>query len=159
MREDPVRRLVGLTAIVTLFALASDAAAQRIGTLAEWKQRIFDPTSIGLDLFPGSSFNQKFTIDQIRLDESKQKMAVYVIPGDQMEAAATFYAKQLGRPIEASGLGTMGELRIIRVGPGEARDDKVGGKFDGLTIRVEHAQWATGKGQVWMLHDAVAGDG
>jgi hypothetical protein len=67
-----------------------------------------------------------------------------------MEAAARFFAQQLGTTSEVSAAGTMGELRLVRAKP----DDP---KRAGLSIRVEHAQWATGKGQIWLRYDAPAG--
>ena len=129
---------------VTLVALP--VSAQRVGSLAEWKKRVLDPAEISLKVFPESQLNLKFTTDRIRLDEGKAKMAVYLIEADQMPAAAEFYAKQMGQPVEASGIGTMAELRIVR-----ARVDDP--KLAGLTVRVEHSSWATGKGQVWLIYD------
>ena len=132
--------------ILALLASSEPAAAQRVGTIAEWKKRIFDPATINLQIFPGSQRNLKFTIDQIRLDETTAKVAIHIIAGDQMSAAAAFYGTQLDRPVEESGIGTLGELRIIRA-------DNKDPDRTGLTIRVEHAQWATGKGQVWFRYD------
>jgi hypothetical protein len=126
-------------------APASPAAAQRVGTLAQWKQRVLDPATLDLQTFPGASANLKFSIDQIRLDETTAKIVVYVIPAEQMRAAAEFYAAALGTPVKESGLGTMGELRIVEAAQNDA-------KRAGLTIRVEHAQWATGKGQILLRH-------
>lgn len=131
--------------MIELLVASVPAPAQRVGTLAEWKQRVFDPASIGLEVFPGSQRNLKFTIDQIRLDESKVKMVVYIIDFDDMEAAAHHYAKQLGTSVEETGVGTLGELRVVEATPNDP-------KFAGLRIRVERAQWATGKGQVWMKY-------
>ncbi len=138
-------------AVVLALALAipiapSLARAQRVGTLAQWKQRVLDPATLGLEPFAGASLNVKFTIDQIRLDESTAKIAVYVIPADQMQAAAEFYAKALGSTVETSGVGTLGELRVVKAAASDA-------KRAGLTIRVENAQWATGKGQILLRHD------
>jgi hypothetical protein len=139
------------TALVLGLALAIPIAplpaqAQRVGTMAQWKQRVLDPATLGLEPFPGSSPNIKFTIDQIRLDESAAKLAVYIIPADQMQAAADFYAKALGSTVETSGVGTLGELRIVKAAAGDA-------KRAGLSIRVENAQWATGKGQILLRQD------
>jgi hypothetical protein len=44
----------------------------------------------------------------------------------------------------------MGELRTVRADA----DDL---KRAGLTVRVEHAQWATGKGQVWLRYEPPGG--
>ena len=134
--------LVGLA--VTLGTLS--VSAQRVGTLAQWKKRVLDPATIDLEVFPGSQRNWKFTIDRIRLDEGTAKMVVYLIEVDKMPAASEFYANQIGQPVEASGIGTMAELRVVRA----KADDP---KRAGLTVRVEHASWATGQGQVWLLYD------
>jgi hypothetical protein len=128
---------------------APPATAQRVGTLAEWKARVLDPASLDLQPFPGATFNQKFTIDQIRLDETAAKMAVYLIPADRMAAAADFYARQLGVSVDTSGVGTAAELRLVRAAPGDRRRA-------GLTVRVENAHWATGQGQVWLRRDSPA---
>jgi hypothetical protein len=138
-----------LTSILCLVLVAggTTAHAQRIGTLAEWKQRVFDPTTVGFELFPGSEKNLKFTIDQIRLDESTDKMVIYIIEHDKMAAAAEFYGHQLGQPIETTGVGTLGELRTVTAAPTDQ-------KRAGLSVRVENAQWATGKGQVWLRYAA-----
>ena len=130
--------------------VASNAPAQRVGSLAIWKKRVLDPGALSLDVFPEATFNLKFTIDQIRLDETPAKMAVYLISVDDMAPAAEFFAKQLGVAVDVSGVGTMGEVRIIR-----AKEDDP--KRAGLSIRVENAPWATGKGQIWLRYDAPAG--
>jgi len=140
----PRPTLVGILALTAL-VVAAPAHAQRVGTLAQWKQRVLDPATLGLEPFPGSALNVKFTIDQIRLDESKAKIAVYIMPVDQMQAAADFYAKALGATVEASGVGTLGELRVVKAAADDARRA-------GLTVRVENAQWATGKGQILLRY-------
>ena len=144
-----MRRLVASCIGIALLTALGPSAAQRVGTMAEWKQRVLDPAPLGIELFPGSQRNLKFTIDQIRLDESPAKMVVYIIDVDKMAAAAQFYAQQLGQPIKVSGVGTMGELRIVRASADDA-------KRAGFSVRVENAQWATGKGQVWMRYDPPA---
>lgn len=142
-----MRRLLTFVLGLALFAGMTTAHAQRIGTLAEWKQRVFDPATVGLEIFPGSQKNLKFTIDQIRLDESTDKMVIYIIEHDKMAAAAEFYGQLLGQPIEVTGVGTLGELRTVTAAPTDA-------KWAGLSVRVENAQWATGKGQVWLRYAA-----
>jgi hypothetical protein len=133
-------------AALALFLLAGSAGAQRVGSLAEWKQRVLDPATAGIELYPGAAFNMKFTIDQIRLDETKAKMAVYVMPLDDLEPAAQFFAKQLGTPVEVTDRGSLGPLRQVRAKPDDA-------KRAGLSVRVEASEWATGKGQIWLRQD------
>jgi hypothetical protein len=145
-----MRSFVALAILLLALGTTAPVEAQRVGTLAQWKKRVLDPASIGLEIFPGSQRNLKFTIDNIRLDETTAQMAIYLISTDQMPAAAEFYAKQLGRPVEESGVGTMGELRTVRADPADL-------KRAGLTVRVEHAQWATGQGQVWLRYDPPGG--
>jgi hypothetical protein len=137
---------LGLALALAVPIVLPRAHAQRVGTLAQWKERVLDPTTLGLEPFPGAALNVKFTIDQIRLDETTAKIAVYIIPVDRMQAAADFYAKALGSTAETSGVGTLGELRVVKAGAGDA-------KRAGLVIRVENAQWATGKGQVLLRYD------
>lgn len=145
-----MRRALALGAVLAFVALsAGTTAAQRIGSLAEWKQRVLDPAPLGVEPYPGAAFNMKFTIDQIRLDESKAKMAVYVIPIGDLEAAAQFFAKQLGVPVEVVDRGSLGDLRVVRARADDARRA-------GLSVRVEPSEWATGKGQIWLRHDPPA---
>ena len=136
-------------AALALFVLAGSAGAQRVGSLAEWKQRVLDPATAGIELYPGAAFNMKFTIDQIRLDETKAKMAVYLMPLDDLEPAAQFFAKQLGTSVEVTDRGSLGPLRLIRAKPDDA-------KRAGLSVRVEASEWATGKGQIWLRQDLPA---
>jgi hypothetical protein len=136
-------------AALALFVLAGSAGAQRVGSLAEWKQRVLDPATAGIELYPGAAFNMKFTIDQIRLDETKAKMAVYLMPLDDLEPAAQFFAKQLGTSVEVTDRGSLGPLRLIRAKPDDA-------KRAGLSVRVEASEWATGKGQIWLRQDPPA---
>jgi len=144
-----MRHTLAAATLLACLIIAGTAAAQRVGSLAEWKQRGLEPASIGLELYPGSAFNMKFTIDQIRLDESPAKMAVYLIPPGELEAAAQFFAKQLGTTVELVDQGSLGPLRNVAA----KKDDA---KRAGLTIRVEASEWATGKGQIWLRQDVPA---
>jgi hypothetical protein len=141
-----MRWLFTLALGLALGVATTTAQAQRVGTLEQWKQRVLDPATLGIEVFPGSQKNIKFTIDQIRLDETKAQMVVYLIDREQMAAAATFYADQLGQSVDTTGVGTLGELRVVEAAPTDSRRA-------GLSVRVENAQWATGKGQVWLRYD------
>jgi hypothetical protein len=145
-----MRSLFTLAFGLALGVGAITAQAQRVGTLEQWKQRVLDPATLGVEVFPGSQKNIKFTIDQIRLDETKAQMVVYLIDREQMAAAATFYADQLGQSVDTTGVGTLGELRVVKAAPADS-------KRAGLSVRVENAQWATGKGQVWLRYDRPQG--
>ena len=59
-----MRHTLAAATLLACLVVAGTAAAQRVGSLAEWKQRVLEPASIGLELYPGSAFNMKFTIDQ-----------------------------------------------------------------------------------------------
>lgn len=144
-----MRPAFAVTVLAAAVFAAATAPAQRIGSLAEWKKRILDPATIALEMYPGAIFNMKFSIDQIRLDESKAKLAVYLIPAADLEAAAAFFAKQLGTTVEVVDQGSLGTARVVRA----AADDA---KRAGLTVRVEPAQWATGQGQIVLRRDAPA---
>jgi len=138
-----MRRSLIVLALLAAVLVAGSSSAQRIGTLALWKARVLDPKTLDVELFPAGVFNMKFTIDQVRLDETKDLMAVYVIPLDDLGPAAEFYAKQLGVSVESQERGGLGVLRTVTAKPDDA-------KRAGLSIRVEPASWATGKGWVWM---------
>jgi hypothetical protein len=144
-----MRRTRGAAALLGCLILAGTAAAQRVGSLAEWKQRVLDPVAIGLELYPGSAFNMKFTIDQIRLDESPAKMAVYLIPPGDLEPAAQFFATQLGTAVEVVDRGSLGPLRVVKAKADDA-------KRAGVSVRFEASEWATGKGRIWVRQDAPA---
>jgi hypothetical protein len=144
-----MRRGFAAIALLGCLILAGTAIGQRVGSLAEWKQRVLDPATIGLELYPGSVFNMKFTIDQIRLDEGTAKMAVYLIPPGDLEPAAQFFAKQLGTSVEVVDRGSLGPLR-------EVSAKKADAKRAGLTVRVEASEWATGKGQIWLRQEVPA---
>jgi hypothetical protein len=145
-----MRWLFTLAFGLALGVTTTTAEAQRVGTLEQWKQRVLDPATLGIEVFPSSQKNIKFTIDQIRMDETKAQMVIYIIDHEQMAAAAAFYAEQLGQPVDTTGVGTLGELRVVKAAPTES-------KRAGLSVRVENAQWATGKGQVWLRYDAPQG--
>jgi hypothetical protein len=140
-RVMTTRRLL----LVAVLLAALPASAQRIGNLALWKKRVFDPKTVGLEIPAGAVFNMKFTIDQVRLDETKDQMAVYVIPMSDVEPDAEAFAKQLGVSVKSEERGTLGTLRTITAKP----DDP---KRAGLSIRVEPAPWATGKGWIWIRY-------
>jgi hypothetical protein len=142
-----MRRLLAASAVLASVAVAQMADAQRVGSLAVWKKRILDPISLDLAMPAGAAFNMKFTIDQIRLDETTAKMAVYVIALDDIAAATRVFAEQLGTTAETVDRGALGTLHVVRAAPNDP-------KRAGLTVRVEPAQWATGKGQIWLSFEA-----
>lgn len=139
----PMRSVLAVSLAFVAVLAAGPSVAQRIGSLAQWKQRVLDPKPLDVALPEGAVFNMKFTIDQVRLDEGKDLMAVYVIPMDDLDKDAEFFAKQLGTTVEVQDRGTLGASRLVTAKP----DDP---KRAGLSIRVEPAPWATGKGWIWM---------
>jgi hypothetical protein len=145
-----MRTPLAVAAALVVVLLAGSSSAQRIGSLAIWKKRVLDPKSVDLEIYPGAVFNMKFTIDQIRLDETKDLMAVYVIPMADVQPAAEFFSKQLGTPVQVTERGTMGDSRAITA---TANDPKRAG----LSVRVEPAAWATGKGWIWLRRTQPAG--
>jgi hypothetical protein len=140
-----IRRPLLLATTAAVLLAAGAVSAQRIGNLALWKKRVLDPKTVDLEMPAGAVFNMKFTIDQVRLDETKDLMAVYVIPMSDVEPDAEAFAKQLGVTVKSEERGTLGTLRTITA----KADDP---KRAGLSIRVEPAPWATGKGWIWMRY-------
>jgi len=140
-----MRKGLACCAALAAILVASSAPGQRIGNVALWKKRVLDPKTVDLEMPAGAVFNMKFTIDQVRLDETTDQMAVYVIPMSDVEPDAEAFAKQLGVTVKAEERGTLGTLRTITA----KADDP---KRAGLSIRVEPAPWATGKGWIWIRY-------
>ena len=75
--------------------VAATAAAQE--SPAQWIARIFDPATLGITPFPGAELNRKQSVDAIVLERGGDKrIAIFIMPLDQLKAAADHFAKQFG---------------------------------------------------------------
>src|SRR5437870_5751172 len=89
-------------AALWLLLLGSVGVAQE--SPAQWIARIFDPTSLGIEPFSGGALNRKLSVDAIILERGGTKrIAIFIIPLDQLKAAAAHFAKQLGVAAQVSG--------------------------------------------------------
>src|SRR5262245_53384262 len=79
--------------LVTLICLSRVAVAQE--SPSDWIKRILDPATIKVVPFENSEMNRKITIDTIRTDDPRKRIAVYMAPLDQLKAASSHFAKTL----------------------------------------------------------------
>ena len=81
--------------VLAISAVAATAAAQE--SPAQWIARIFDPATLGITPFPGAELNRKQSVDAIVLERGGDKrIAIFIMPLDQLKAAADHFAKQFG---------------------------------------------------------------
>jgi hypothetical protein len=105
--ERPHRRMIvrasrvfGLAICLLLLASAASSAQ---GSPAQWMARIFDPASLGITQFPGAVLNRKLSVDAIVLERGGDKrIGMFIIPLDQLKAAADHFATQFGIPAQVT---------------------------------------------------------
>jgi hypothetical protein len=113
---------------------------------AQWIARIFDPATLGITPFPGSTLNRKFSVDAIALEHGGDKrIAIYLMEPDQLKAAADHFAKQLGVSPQVTGANSPFETYTF-----DFTDAKAPAKLKGLRVVISRAQFADKRGQVTM---------
>jgi len=131
---------LGLPLSVPRPAIAQESPAQ-------WLARIFDPATLGIESFPGATLNRKQSVDAVVLERGGDKrIAIYIIPPDQLQVAADHFAKQLGVAPEVTGAGSpyvTYTFDFTGSGKGPA-------KLHGLRIVVSRAPFVDNKGQITM---------
>jgi len=130
--------------LVAIFLLASSAVAQE--TPQDWIKRILDPTTIGVTPFPGSELNRKITVDTIRLDDPRKRIAVYMAPLDQLGAAADYFTKTLRVEPVTTGKNSPFERHVFRLA-GEGKYPK---QAEGLTILILRSPFVDNRTQITM---------
>lgn len=109
-----------------------------------WLGRIFDPATLQLEVFPGAQLNRKLSVDAIQLERGGTKrIAIYIMPLDQVKAAAEFMAKQLGVSATVIGADSQYETHIF-----DLTGAKAPAKLKGLRVQVSRSQFVDKKGQI-----------
>ena len=134
----------------SVLVIAATAAAQE--SPAQWIARIFDPATLGIKEFPGAVLNRKQSVDAIVLERGGDKrIAIFIIPLDQLKAAADHFAKQLGVQPTVTGADSPYVAYTFDftepAPPGAAAP-----KLAGLRVVVSRAQFVDGKGQITMQY-------
>jgi hypothetical protein len=141
------RVLVGI-ALVALVGGAGMAFGQ--GSPAEWLKRIFDPTTLGLQVFPGAMLNRKLSTDAIGLQRGgNRRIAIYIIELDQVKAAADNFQQQVGVAPQVTGTGTQFLTYTFDFSaPGKGPE-----KLNGLIVQIGRSPFIDGKGQIRMDYE------
>jgi hypothetical protein len=136
-----VRRLL----LLALCVAAATAGAQE--SPAQWIARIFDPATFGITPFPGAELNRKQSVDAIVLERGGDKrIAIFIMPLDQLKAAADHFAKQFNTQPTVTGENS----QYVAYTFDFTDSAKAQPKLIGLRVVVSRAQFVDGKGQVTM---------
>lgn len=132
----------------SVLVMAATAAAQE--SPAQWIARIFDPATLGIAQFPGAALNRKQSVDAIVLERGGDKrIAIFIIPLDQLKAAADHFATQLGvQPTVTGADSPYVAYTFDFTDPTAAAAPKLAG----LRVVVSRAQFVDGKGQITMQY-------
>jgi hypothetical protein len=134
-------------AIGTVLFLATAGAARAQESPSQVLARIFDPATLGITNFPGAALNRKLSFDAIVLERGGDKrIAAFIIPLDQMPAAADHFAKQFGVAAQVTGANT----DFVTYAFDFTAGDKVPPKLAGLRVLISKSQFVDGKGQITM---------
>jgi hypothetical protein len=139
-----------LLLLFVLYATAAQSAAQE--SPAQWIARIFDPATLGITPFPGAELNRKQSVDAIVLERGGDKrIAIFIMPLDQLKAAADHFAKQFSAQPTVTGADSPYVAYTF-----DFTDAKTPGaaapKRTGLQVVVSRAQFVDGKGQITMQY-------
>lgn len=126
------------------FAFSSGFAQE---SPAQWLARIFDPASLGIAQFPGATLNRKLSVDAIVLERGGDKrIGMFIIPLDQIKAAAEHFSKQFGMPAEVMGADSPFAAYTFDFAAGA----KGPPKLHGLRVLITRSQFVDNKGQITM---------
>ncbi|MBI1813799.1 MAG: hypothetical protein HYR72_02345 [Deltaproteobacteria bacterium] len=141
----------GVAPILVCLAVALRGAAAEEGP-AQWLARIFDPATMLLEPFPGAQLNRKLSTDAIALERGGTKqIAVFIIPLDQIKAAADHYAKQFGAEGQILGADSPFEMHVFDF----TRADAVA-RFKGLRVQISRSPFVDNKGEIKMEYQPPA---
>jgi len=128
--------------------IAAIAAAQE--SPAQWIARIFDPASLGITQFPGATLNRKLSVDAIVLERGGDKrIGIFIIPQDQLKAAAEHFAKQFSAAAQVTGADSQYETHTFDF-TGAKAQPTAPPKLAGLKVVITRSQFVDGKGQITM---------
>jgi len=137
-------RLLGLSVVASVVALAAPAAAQE--SPAQWLARIFDPATLGIAPFPGATLNRKLSVDAIALERGGDKrVALFLIAPEQVQAAADHFAKQFEVAPQVTGEGSQFATYAF-----DFTGAKAPPKLAGLRVFISRSQFVDNKGQITM---------
>jgi hypothetical protein len=143
------RRRSSLLRLALVFAilLAGPAAKAQEGP-AQWLGRIFDPNTLQIENFSGAELNRKLSVDAIALERGGNKrIAIFIIPPDQVRGAAEHFRQQLGAAPSVIGEGTTRETFLFDFTAANAP-----ARLRGLLLHVERSPYVDDKGQIMMSY-------
>ncbi len=109
--------------------------------------RIFDPASLGITQFPGATLNRKLSVDAIVLERGGDKrIGMFIIPLDQVKAAADHFGKQFGVPADMMGADSPFATYTFDF----TADAKGPAKLHGLRVVITRSQFVDNQGQITM---------
>jgi len=124
--------------------LASRAGAQE--SPSDWVKRILDPAAIGVTVPPGAELNRKITVDTIRTDDPRKRIAVYMAPVEQIDKAAEHFEKTLKVKPKATDVGSpFTRYEFNLTGGGDYPKSA-----EGLKIVILHSPFVDGRAQITM---------
>jgi len=139
-------RFYALTLSLALTLFASSALAQQESP-AGWLARIFDPSTLGVQQYPGATLNRKLSVDAIHLEHGGSKqIAISLTAPDELERASAFFQKQFGVPPQVTGENTQYLTYTYDFTSG----DNGPGKLKGLKVIIQRSPYVDNKGQIIM---------
>jgi hypothetical protein len=139
-------RFYALTLSLALTLFASTALAQQESP-AGWLARIFDPSTLGVQQYPGATLNRKLSVDTIHLEHGGSKqISISLTAPDELERASAFFQKQFGVPPQVTGENTQYLTYTYDFTSG----DKGPGKLKGLKVIIQRSPYVDNKGQIVM---------
>jgi len=131
---------------LALSLFASSALAQEESP-AGWLARILDPSTLGVQQYPGAELNRKLSVDAIHLERGGNKrISISLMAPDEIERASKFYEKQFGVPPQVIGEKTQSPTYIYDFTSG----DKGPAKLKGLRVSITRSPYVDNKGQITM---------
>jgi hypothetical protein len=134
---------LSLSLALTLFASAALAQESPAG----WLARIFDPSKLGVQQYPGAALNRKLSVDTIHLEHGGTKqISISLTAPDELGRASAFFQKQFGVPPQVTGENTQYLTYTYDFTSG----DKGPGKLKGLKVIIQRCPYVDNKGQIVM---------
>jgi hypothetical protein len=113
--------------------------------------RIFDPATLGITQFPGADLNRKQSVDAIILERGGDKrIAIFIMPLDQVKPAADHFAKQFAVQPTVTGADSSFVAYTFDFTDAGKMPGAAAPKLAGLRVVVSRAQFVDGKGQITM---------
>jgi hypothetical protein len=141
MSERSLRTSVSSVVKVLLAIVVASTVAHAQGP-QDWIKRILDPAKLGVTPPPGAAMNRKLTVDYLSKADPPKEIAIYMLPLDQLHAAADHFKSTLHVDPAVTG---SGEFEIQRFDLSNAP-----GAAQGLTITLAKSQFVDNKVQITM---------